>query len=1037
MSITLKSRLGRVTIAIAVFALVVTSLFALPLVTQSSDVYAADVAYTGAWEGNDNPTPLQEDYDPSGVEPYSGVSKAQNWLPKSYAWPYPWSRNEEATGNWIADSYGLSAADAALFEPVTVDRLADVIGVEDGRYYVVFATPRSKAGQKLIKAINVAAKAANAATSGSVKKIYVFNPLIDDYQIDITLTDGIGNWTGNNSHTIKGTWTYIKGLLANGGVVTGDGLTKGDNVYDFSTYTPEKAVIFSTTQDTSGNSGSDALNTTRTISAAADEDASGAASYNKTDAADSTLVDEITAVFKNNTASYVADTAVRTDFDFARKFWNAGINDFNYNGGTPSDAKFGRNDLNVFPTAAEYSNLPAIDKANVGTYTASTFPLEFIDFVEGYNRLNYALNSKTWLNYFIATIGCHNSQAYISEFAKKGVKYNQKVYINDDTLDGSFRFGTTVATKDAKNGVTDYGSTASGWLSARNTYNFSYLYGHTIEYLGDKVISKNETYKNNSIPYYYDGEYTDESTKTVVRKSFSGYDAGTLASKPAGNAVRLQIPFTIAFNGATALTETGYTPVTPATQFLHRKVTDDGRYSEYMMETTSVWGSPESVAATSTQTTDEVDGYPTGTGAEPGGASAYAQAGRDYPLESVFLRYRLAEPTDLYSNAPVPSFTGTAKPGQSVTLNTALWEKPRFTQVASVVFIPDTTANVTKTSTTETTVEDGDATLPYVIASESNLLPSAADKTTEFSGTITLKAGSYTAGSIDPSKYTIDGNGGYNADLVTATATSSSSGGTHIRITIKLTKDDYATTNHIVTWKLDGKAVKSGPINTENSTYTIPADAGSKKLTVAVTGTSSILNNVYTHSVVKESTAVSIAKGTLKSATPTISGTAKVGKVLIAKTGTWESAATLTYQWYAGGKAISGATKSKFTPKVAQLGKAITVKVTGEKTGYTKKSITSKATAKVVSDFTKSATPKINGTAKVGKKLTATVGTWSPKPTFKYQWYANGKAIKGAAKATYTLKKAEKGKKITVKITATKTNYVKTAKTSKATGKVK
>jgi hypothetical protein len=87
--------------------------------------------------------------------------------------------------------------------------------------------------------------------------------------------------------------------------------------------------------------------------------------------------------------------------------------------------------------------------------------------------------------------------------------------------------------------------------------------------------------------------------------------------------------------------------------------------------------------------------------------------------------------------------------------------------------------------------------------------------------------------------------------------------------------------------------------------------------------------------------------------------------------------------------------------------------------------------------FAKAPQPKITGKAKVGKTLKAKVGKWSPKPGFTYKWYANGKAIKGATKASLKLKKAQKGKRISVEVTATKTGYATVAKTSKKTAKVK
>ncbi|MDR0431794.1 MAG: glycoside hydrolase family 3 C-terminal domain-containing protein [Bifidobacteriaceae bacterium] len=84
-----------------------------------------------------------------------------------------------------------------------------------------------------------------------------------------------------------------------------------------------------------------------------------------------------------------------------------------------------------------------------------------------------------------------------------------------------------------------------------------------------------------------------------------------------------------------------------------------------------------------------------------------------------------------------------------------------------------------------------------------------------------------------------------------------------------------------------------------------------------------------------------------------------------------------------------------------------------------------------------SATPKIKGTVKVGKTLKITKGTWTKGASFTYRWYANGKAIKGATKASLKLKAAQKGKKITVRVTGKLAGYNKVSKTSKATKAVK
>lgn len=192
--------------------------------------------------------------------------------------------------------------------------------------------------------------------------------------------------------------------------------------------------------------------------------------------------------------------------------------------------------------------------------------------------------------------------------------------------------------------------------------------------------------------------------------------------------------------------------------------------------------------------------------------------------------------------------------------------------------------------------------------------------------------------------------------------------------------------------------------------------------------------------VITSLAAVEVAKGSFATKPkPTISGTAKVGTKLTVKTGTWKpKPSSFAYQWYRGDTKIKGATKSSYTLASGDRGKAISVRVTAKKTGYTSASKTSSATKKVSSGaFTKAATPVICGTMKVGKKLTIKVGTWKPKPSsYAYQWYRDGKKIKGATKSSYTLAKADKGKRITVKVTGKKSGYTSLTKASKATKRV-
>lgn len=167
--------------------------------------------------------------------------------------------------------------------------------------------------------------------------------------------------------------------------------------------------------------------------------------------------------------------------------------------------------------------------------------------------------------------------------------------------------------------------------------------------------------------------------------------------------------------------------------------------------------------------------------------------------------------------------------------------------------------------------------------------------------------------------------------------------------------------------------------------------------------------------------------------TPKITGTALVGRTLKATAGTWKPApVSLTYQWKRSGKPITGATKSTYKLVKADAGKKVTVTVTGKRSGFVTASKTSSSvTARAV--LTKTPKPKIAGTATVGTKLRAVAGTWAPaKVTLKYQWLRSGKAISGATKSTYTLKVADRGKKISVKVTGSKSTYKSVSKTSAA-----
>lgn len=87
--------------------------------------------------------------------------------------------------------------------------------------------------------------------------------------------------------------------------------------------------------------------------------------------------------------------------------------------------------------------------------------------------------------------------------------------------------------------------------------------------------------------------------------------------------------------------------------------------------------------------------------------------------------------------------------------------------------------------------------------------------------------------------------------------------------------------------------------------------------------------------------------GCLVPAVPRITGTTTVGQTLTAQAGAWAAGTTLSYQWYANGAAIAGATASSLAVSSAVAGKRLSVRVTGTKPGYVTAFATSAPTAVV------------------------------------------------------------------------------------------
>jgi hypothetical protein len=220
-------------------------------------------------------------------------------------------------------------------------------------------------------------------------------------------------------------------------------------------------------------------------------------------------------------------------------------------------------------------------------------------------------------------------------------------------------------------------------------------------------------------------------------------------------------------------------------------------------------------------------------------------------------------------------------------------------------------------------------------------------------------------------------------------------------------------------WLVDGQPVAGAT----GTTYQVrPGDVG-KQISVRVTAT----KPGYTPLVVETAAIGPVALCTFAHLTEvSISGSPGVGETLDAHPGRWSpNQDTTTYQWFADGQPIPGATGQTFTVTPDQLGKRLTVKVTVSKPACTDASATSAPTGAVQASAIHLTTrPTISGEPTVGRTLTVTAGTWNPTPTTTaYQWLRGGDPIPGATNAAYTPTNADIGKWLTVVVTVTAPGY--------------
>ncbi|MDA0159846.1 metallophosphoesterase family protein [Solirubrobacter ginsenosidimutans] len=244
-----------------------------------------------------------------------------------------------------------------------------------------------------------------------------------------------------------------------------------------------------------------------------------------------------------------------------------------------------------------------------------------------------------------------------------------------------------------------------------------------------------------------------------------------------------------------------------------------------------------------------------------------------------------------------------------------------------------------------------------------------------------------------------------------------------------------APTDGAYQWLLDGSPIDRAT----GASYTpVPADAR-RQLQVRLTSPSV--------SVVSE--AVTVEAVEFQASHPGFRGKAAVGETLVAITGHWSPQPAFAYQWLLDGKPIKGKTHSTLDVTPAYHGKSLSLRVTAERTGYVTRELTSAAHAVRTGEL-KASAPRITGQARVGALLHVMHGDWEPRPEFSYRWYVDGRPVqpetdssklrrqqRGVTGVGYKVRRQDRGKRVTVEVTARAHGYETLVKTSAATAPVR
>ena len=227
-----------------------------------------------------------------------------------------------------------------------------------------------------------------------------------------------------------------------------------------------------------------------------------------------------------------------------------------------------------------------------------------------------------------------------------------------------------------------------------------------------------------------------------------------------------------------------------------------------------------------------------------------------------------------------------------------------------------------------------------------------------------------------------------------------------------------APTNVTVRWLADGAEIPGATA----PSYVPTPDVKGKALTAQVTA----LLDGYTAGQAVLATAP-VAPGAFQpTAVPAIQGVAEVGQTLTLTTSSWSpQPAKVKTQWYADGVALDGATGASLVLNRDHIDRRISARVTASASGYRKSRSTATETAPVLAKPIQITSPsRVKGTPEVGRRLVARVGSLKPTDAkATYAWFRDGQRIARTTKPTYTVRRADLGRALSVQVTLSRRHF--------------